>query len=101
MVGRGRMMPQPHIEGEARLNGGTCLTCCLCLFVCAVFSAVVTYLIWCIIVVSNNGQLQESKCEHVANVWWTIMLMLIIQVGPERQLRPFSPDEFALCFGRL
>jgi len=53
--------------------------CCVCCCICAVLGAVITFLVWCIVAVSSNDHLQYSECAYVADVWWTVTIMLIVQ----------------------
>jgi formate hydrogenlyase subunit 3/multisubunit Na+/H+ antiporter MnhD subunit len=60
-------------------EGNPLVSCCVCCCACGIIGIAVTYIVWCIVVVSNNGHLQDVDCPHVAQVWWTITIMLIVQ----------------------
>jgi len=73
-------------EVQDRLPGPLqgCGICCMCLlgcFGCALLVAALVFLVWCIVAVSSNPHLQHEVCAEVANVWWTITIMLIIQAS--------------------
>lgn len=57
--------------------GACCVGCCAC----AVVVAAITFLVYCIIAVSGGRELQHSTCPHAAEVWWTLVIMLICQAA--------------------
>jgi len=55
--------------------------CCICIFACSIFAAAMTFMVWCIVAVSENPGLQDEDCPYVAEVWWTVAIMFIVQAA--------------------
>merc|ERR1712216_211113 len=66
---------------QALQQAGPLAACCICLFACAFAVAALVYLVWCIVAVANGSDLQHASCPGVAEVWWTVTAMLIIQAA--------------------